>query len=217
MTRVRLLVVYCVSNAKKVGKNTNLQKQWTCCPELKPVCVYIYAETDPITSIWYAHPIYLSHFKNVKPSNWIMWPNWALARFVKLRVAHAPGMSGTFSPPPRVSDADIHQGTCVTHVPWCIPGSLTSGFLWSRCRWKHSRHSRRMHNPQFYASGKKPMNTTHTITNNSSRCNQLKINCLTYLRLFQLYISLCIKCTFPREICDEMVTNLNNATLFPIL
>ena len=41
-------------------------------------------------------------------------------------------MPGTFSPPPRVSDPIMHHGTCVTHVPWCMPGSLTSSFLWSR-------------------------------------------------------------------------------------
>ena len=80
-----------------------------------------------------------------------------LARCVKLRVAHAPGMPGTFSPTPRVSDPDMHHGTCVTHVPWCMPGSLTSGFLWSRWRGKRSRHSRRMRNPQFCISGKRPM------------------------------------------------------------
>ena len=40
-----------------------------------------------------------------------------LARYVKLRVAHAPGMPGTFSPPPRVSDPGMYHGTCVTHVP----------------------------------------------------------------------------------------------------
>ena len=67
-----------------------------------------------------------------------------LARYVKLLVAHEPGMPGTFSPPPRVSDPDIHRDTCVTNVPWCLPGSLTSGFLWSRCLGKCSRHSRRM-------------------------------------------------------------------------
>ena len=39
-----------------------------------------------------------------------------LARYVKLRIAHAPGMSRTFSPPPRVSDPDMHHDTCVTHV-----------------------------------------------------------------------------------------------------
>ena len=59
-----------------------------------------------------------------------------LARNVKLRVAHAPGIPGTFSPPPRVSDPDMHHGTCVTHVPWCMLGSLTSGFLWSWRRGK---------------------------------------------------------------------------------
>ena len=57
-----------------------------------------------------------------------------LTRYVKLRVAHAPGMPGTFSPPTLVSDPDMHHGTCVTHVPWCMPGSLISGFLWSRWR-----------------------------------------------------------------------------------
>ena len=55
------------------------------------------------------------------------------ARYVKLRVAHALGMPRTFSPPPRVSDPDMHHGKCVTHVPWHTPGSLISGFLWSRC------------------------------------------------------------------------------------
>ena len=72
-----------------------------------------------------------------------------LTRYVKL--------PRTFSPPPRVSYPDMHHGTCVTHVPWCMPGSLTSRFLWSLWRGKRSRHSRRMCNPQFYVSGKRPM------------------------------------------------------------
>ena len=80
-----------------------------------------------------------------------------LTRYAKLRVAHAPGMPGTFSPPPRYSDPDMHHGTCLTHVPWCMPGLQTSGFLGSRWRGKRSRHSRRMRNPQFCASGKRPM------------------------------------------------------------
>ena len=60
-----------------------------------------------------------------------------------------------FPPPPRVSDPDIHHGTCVTHVPWCMSGSLASSFFWSRGRGKRSRHSRRMRNPQFSVSGKR--------------------------------------------------------------
>ena len=83
--------------------------------------------------------------------------SWASSRYVKLRVAHAPGMPGTFSPPPRISDLDMHHGTCDTHELWCIPGSLTSGFPWSGWLGKHSQHSRRMRNPQFYVSGKRSM------------------------------------------------------------
>ena len=51
------------------------------------------------------------------------------------------GNAGTFSPPP--------------HVPWCMPGSLISGFLWIRR--KRSRHCRRMRKPQSYVSSKRPM------------------------------------------------------------
>ena len=58
-------------------------------------------------------------------------------------------MLGTFFPPPRVSDPDMHYGTCVTHVPWCMPGSLTSGFFWSRWRGKRFQHSRRVRTRNF--------------------------------------------------------------------
>ena len=58
-----------------------------------------------------------------------------LARYVNLRFTHAPGKPGTFP------------------QPWCTTRSLTSGFLWSQWREKRSRHSRHMHNAQFYVSG----------------------------------------------------------------
>ena len=59
---------------------------------------------------------------------------WASCQIRQIAGAHAPGMPGTFSPPPRVSNPDMHHGTCVTHVPWCMPGSLTRVFLWIRRR-----------------------------------------------------------------------------------
>ena len=52
--------------------------------------------------------------------------------------------------------------TCITGRAWstcceaCQDRSLVVSFG-SRWRGKHSRHSRRMRNPQFYLSGKKPM------------------------------------------------------------
>ena len=55
-----------------------------------------------------------------------------------------------------------HRGlaipTCITARAWCMPGSLTSGFLFSRLRGKRSR---RMRNPQLYVSGKRPMFTSY--------------------------------------------------------
>ena len=80
-----------------------------------------------------------------------------LTRYVKLRVGHAPVLPGTTSPPLWVSDPDMHHGTCVTRVPWCMSGLLTSGFLWNRWKGKLSWHSWIMSNPQFYVSGKTPM------------------------------------------------------------
>ena len=85
--------------------------------------------------------------------NDVMWP-WASYQIRKIAGAHAPAIPGTFSPPPRVCDPDMHHGTCVTHVPWCMPGSLTSGFLLS---WRCWKCSRRMRNAQFYVSGKRPI------------------------------------------------------------
>ena len=58
--------------------------------------------------------------------------------------------------PPRISDPVMYHGTCVTHVPWCMPGSLTSWFDWNWWREKRSQHSRRMRNPQFNVSCKRP-------------------------------------------------------------
>ena len=80
-----------------------------------------------------------------------------------------------FSPPPFVSDPDMRHGTCVEHAPWCMPGSLTSGFFWNRRRGKRSRHSRRMHNPQFCVSGKRPMGQTLSDTIWARSSHRLKL------------------------------------------
>ena len=55
-----------------------------------------------------------------------------LSRYVKLRVAHSPGMPGIFprhrlQRKPLVSDPGMHYGTCATHVPWCMLVSLING------------------------------------------------------------------------------------------
>ena len=61
-----------------------------------------------------------------------------LARYIKLRVAHAPGMPGTFFPRhhwvaiPTCIMARAWRTCRDTHVPWCMPESLTGDFLWNR-------------------------------------------------------------------------------------
>ena len=56
---------------------------------------------------------------------------WASYQIRKIAGCACAGNTGNVSPPPRVSDPEMHHDTCVTHVPWCMPGSVTSGFLWS--------------------------------------------------------------------------------------
>ena len=90
----------------------------------------------------------------------VSWTAAQVREWASCQIRKITGMPGRFSPSPRVSDPDMHHGTCVTHVPWSMPWSLTSGFLWSRWWGKRFRHSRRMHNTQFYVSGKRPMETS---------------------------------------------------------
>ena len=95
---------------------------------------YLYTETPKkivflykilIVKIWRPSNVYIGNSFTGK-----MITAWASCQIRKIAGAHAPGMLGTFSPPPRVSNPDMHHGTCVTHVPWCMPGTLSRGFLW---------------------------------------------------------------------------------------
>ena len=131
-------------------------------------------------------------FKPRSSYSWCLQPIHLgpLARYVKLRAAHAPGMPGTFSMPPRVSDPDMHHATCVTHVPWCIPGSLTSSFIWIRWRRKRSRHSRRMRKPQFYVSGKRSIVQLAAPGARPSEGTVLTIKCAMFSSSSYWYISL---------------------------
>ena len=95
--------------------------------------------------------------------------NGPLTRYVKLRVAHAPGMPRTFSPPltsketarlrSRHASRHVREARVVMHVGIAYP------WWWG----KHSRHSRRMRNPQFYVSGKRPMDCPVKVIPSSCR------------------------------------------------
>ena len=86
-------------------------------------------------------------FKHVHDTN----THGPLTRYVTLRVAHAPGMPGSFSRHRLVSSPGMHHGTCVTHAVMHV--------RIANPRWqgKRLRHSRRMRNPQYYVYGKRSM------------------------------------------------------------
>ena len=58
---------------------------------------------------------------------------WASYQIRKIGVCACAGNAGNVFPhrrfrmKPLVSDPGMHHGTCVTHVPWCMSGSLTCG------------------------------------------------------------------------------------------
>ena len=49
-----------------------------------------------------------------------------LTRYAKLRVTHAPGMPGTFSPPPRISDPDRNASRHVRHARAVMHGGIAN-------------------------------------------------------------------------------------------
>ena len=60
-------------------------------------------------------------------------PQWASYQIRKIAGCACAGNAGNVFPrrrfqrKPLVSDPGMHHGTCVTHVPWCMSGSLTCG------------------------------------------------------------------------------------------
>ena len=61
------------------------------------------------------------------------WKEWASYQIRKIAGCACAGNAGNVFPrrrfqmKPLFSDPGMHHGTCVTHVPWCMPGSLTCG------------------------------------------------------------------------------------------
>ena len=102
-------------------------------------CSHTIASPLIIYRVWVCGRTYVK-YKSDRAISWFiergrrgekwLWPaeQWCsdvygpLARYVKLW-----GCRERFPRPPGVSDPDMHRGTCVTHVPWCMPESLTSG------------------------------------------------------------------------------------------
>ena len=72
------------------------------------------------------------------------------------------------------NDTGMHHGMCVTHLPWCLSGSLTRGGGENV-----PGIPPRMHNPLFYVSGKRSMAHCHSasVTKLCWRDDDVRIKC----------------------------------------
>ena len=70
---------------------------------------------------------------NKSVNEWCLPEQWASSQIRKIAGCACAGNAGNVFPP-WVSDPNMHHGTCVAHVLWCMPGSQTTGFLWSQWR-----------------------------------------------------------------------------------
>ena len=115
-----------------LGQNEAIKGQQTtveCRSQAKPDAKYEFFRVNNIIVVAHCHEGISNHlqvgclFHSVsilatkgvsKLQNSGSWSGeWASCQIVKLQVAHVPGMTGIFSPPPLVSDPDMHC-TCVT-------------------------------------------------------------------------------------------------------
>ena len=85
---------------------------------------------------------YFTNTINTILKSWNTWSWWSLElgthpwasyQINKIAGCACAGNAGNVFPrrrfkrKPLVSDPSMHHGTCVTHVPWCMSGSLTCG------------------------------------------------------------------------------------------
>ena len=144
---------------------------------------------------------------------------------LKLRIAHAPVMPGTFSPPPTskemlVSDPGMHHGTCVTHVPWCMLGSLSRGGgenvpgILSACTTHNFAYLSRGPLRQFHLCSKiqerisSSFCSSSKTSNNTGWSDLLQLNHLSYPCVIQ-------KAGIPAAVSSGTVNRMNISNMTP--
>ena len=146
---------------KLLNKQSNDQKlktSWRSC-DVTVMYWYNVHTIELSSSCWY----FFTGSVEVLKSTAFDASNGSPTRYVKLRIAHAPGMPGSFSPPPTSKDtASWRSQHASRHVRYAR-AVMHVGIANPRWRGKRSRHSWRMHNPQFYVSGKRPMTVKQSV------------------------------------------------------
>ena len=116
-------------------------RQWWKCPQMTTFRFNVWAikYTQRFVLFCFAVVIFIGDPRVGNPCGLLtyilqcMMTSWASYQIRKIAGCACAGNAGNVFPrrrfqmKPLVSDPGMHHGTCVTHVPWCMSGSLTCG------------------------------------------------------------------------------------------
>ena len=105
----------------------------------------------------------INEFGNIRIHGPFAW-------YAKLRVAHALGIPGTFSPPPTPKETASYRSRHASRPVRHARPVMHVGIDNPQWRGKCSQHSRCMHNPQFCLSGKRSIEWPTIIRQTNTQC-----------------------------------------------
>ena len=114
--------IHC-SNVTRVSQITGISTAFNSLPSQAKQISEVHI-TDPLEGESTGH----RHYKGPVIRRALPWTSCQIRKIAGCACA---GNAGNVSPrhrlqrKPLVSDPGMHHGTCVTHVPWCMSGSLT--------------------------------------------------------------------------------------------
>ena len=88
--------------------------------------IFVHGTSYPSQDTWYRRPFVLSLFYNYW-AIFLFWLRFPLFHMILSQQAIWASHQMHLQRKPLVSDPGMHHCTCVTHVPWCMSGSLTRG------------------------------------------------------------------------------------------
>ena len=142
--------------SKSMLINTNFQTWFLIDRQHSQKKIRIHIRKPILTHMYFNANLSVTHLPVVWMNNWTvismgLLPDTYTCRLRMCRECQERYPRHWLQRKPLFIDPGMHHGTWVTHVPWCMSGSITA------VAGKRSRHSRRMRNPQFFVSDKRPI------------------------------------------------------------
>ena len=154
---------------------------------------------------------YLQHFRVLLEVITRQWASYQIRKYCRLRLfqkCRERFPRHQLKRKPLFSDPGMHDGTCVTYVPWCV---------WV----KRSRHSRRVRHPRFYVSGRRPIELRYTREFNNTAYNKFSPVPRTYHAWYPtfsiLFPVIIIFCNVHRQVITIWFEKAHSNYLQPIV